>query len=141
MNQKQILEEGNNCVLKIISRNKILNALYRKLSTAIVTRGTLRKGCVLVCGQSWAKVRGLFDHNGEPIDSATPGTPAEILGWRELPFAGDEILEVESEVKSHIVFFYKQFLKRILFFRKKLILLSTLDSSRHILKKLNKTWR
>ncbi|XP_053669741.1 translation initiation factor IF-2, mitochondrial [Anopheles nili] len=68
-----------------------------KLSTAIVSRGTLRKGAVLVSGQAWAKVRGLFDHAGQPIAEVSPGMPVEILGWRELPVAGDVILEVESE--------------------------------------------
>lgn len=69
-----------------------------KLSTAIVTRGTLRKGSVLVSGLAHAKVRGLFDHNGTPMIEAAPGTPVEILGWRELPLAGELILEVETEV-------------------------------------------
>lgn len=68
-----------------------------KLSTAIVTRGILRRGAVIVGGLAWAKVRALFDHAGLPVDSAEPGTPVEILGWRELPEAGDEIIEVESE--------------------------------------------
>lgn len=65
-----------------------------------MTRGTLRKGSILVSGQAWAKVRALFDHVGSPVDDATPGTPIEILGWRELPLAGDIILEVESEVRD-----------------------------------------
>ena len=74
--------------------------INRKLSTAIVTRGTLRKGCILVSGLAHAKVRGLFDHNGKPIECAVPGTPIEILGWRELPQAGEIILEVDSEVSG-----------------------------------------
>lgn len=79
-----------------------------KLSTAIVSRGTLRRGSILVSGQAWAKVRGLFDHTGSPLESASPGTPVEILGWRELPFAGDQILEVETEKKAHSVIRYRQ---------------------------------
>lgn len=79
-----------------------------KLSTAIVTRGTLRKGSILVGGQAWAKVRAMFDHNNQPIHSVTPGMPVEILGWRELPLAGDQILEVESERKAHSVIAYRQ---------------------------------
>lgn len=74
-----------------------------KLSTAIVTRGTLKRGAILVSGLAWAKVRALFDHAGLPVDSAEPGTPVEILGWRELPLAGDEILEVESEKEASSV--------------------------------------
>lgn len=77
--------------------------LHRKLSTLIITRGTLRKGCVIVGGNAWAKVRGLFDHTGQPMDEAVPGTPVEIIGWRDLPAAGDTILEVESEKKANAV--------------------------------------
>uniref|UniRef100_A0A1A9ZFP7 Tr-type G domain-containing protein n=1 Tax=Glossina pallidipes TaxID=7398 RepID=A0A1A9ZFP7_GLOPL len=79
-----------------------------KLSTAIVKRGTLRKGAVLVSGLAHARVRGLFDHNGKPLDQAEPGTPVEILGWRELPLAGDIIIEVESEKKASSVLRWRQ---------------------------------
>lgn len=51
-----------------------------KLSSAIVTRGTLRRGAILVSGQVWAKVRAMFDHTGQPIIEAEPGMPVEILG-------------------------------------------------------------
>ncbi|XP_053682415.1 translation initiation factor IF-2, mitochondrial [Sabethes cyaneus] len=79
-----------------------------KLSTAIVTRGTLRKGSVLVSGLAWAKVRGLFDHSGQPVSEVTPGMPVEILGWRELPSAGDIILEVDSEKIAHSVMRWRE---------------------------------
>lgn len=72
------------------------------LTTAIIQRGTLRKGCVLVAGKTWAKVRFLFDENGKAVDAASPGTPVEIMGWKESPSAGDEILEVESEVHKEL---------------------------------------
>jgi translation initiation factor IF-2 len=78
-----------------------------KLSTAIVTRGTLRRGSILVAGHAWAKVRALFDHAGHVMEKAEPGTPVEILGWRELPLAGDEIIEVESEKRAHAVLHYR----------------------------------
>ena len=76
-----------------------LKPLCRKLSTAIVQRGTLQKGAVLVAGLAWAKVRSMFGEQGQPIQQAPPSTPVEVLGWRELPSAGDEIIEVDSEVR------------------------------------------
>lgn len=76
----------------------ISESLCRKLSTAIVQRGMLQKGTVLVAGLAWAKVRAMFNDRGQPIQQAPPSTPVEVLGWRELPSAGDEIIEVESEV-------------------------------------------
>lgn len=79
-----------------------------KLSTTIVTRGTLRKGAVLVSGVAFAKVRGLFDHTGKPLEKATPGTPVEILGWRDLPLAGEQVLEVESEKKAGSVLRFRK---------------------------------
>lgn len=76
----------------------ILFLISRKLSTAIIQRGTLRKGSFLVAGTAWAKVRSMFDEQGKPIQEAPPSTPVEIVGWKELPSAGDEIFEVETEV-------------------------------------------
>ncbi|NXI48954.1 IF2M factor, partial [Chloroceryle aenea] len=73
------------------------------VTTAIIQRGTLRKGCVLVAGKTWAKVRFMFDENGKAVDAASPGIPVEIMGWKEVPSAGDEILEVESEQRAHEV--------------------------------------
>lgn len=78
-----------------------------RLSTSIITRGTLRRGSILVSGTSWAKVRGLFDHAGQPMNEASPGQPVEIIGWRDLPLSGEQILEVESEKKAHSVVRYR----------------------------------
>lgn len=70
----------------------------RKLATVIVQRGTLRKGTILVAGVAWAKVRAMFNEWGQTVQQAPPSTPVEVLGWRELPSAGNEVTEVESEV-------------------------------------------
>ena len=40
----------------------------------------------------------MFSDMGTAMSQATPSTPVEIMGWKELPTAGDEILQVESEV-------------------------------------------
>ncbi|XP_043368254.1 translation initiation factor IF-2, mitochondrial isoform X3 [Dermochelys coriacea] len=73
------------------------------VTTAIIQRGTLRKGCILVAGKSWAKVRLMFDENSKTVDEATPSMPVEIVGWKEVPSAGAEILEVESEQRAREV--------------------------------------
>uniref|UniRef100_G3MKY6 Translation initiation factor IF-2, mitochondrial n=1 Tax=Amblyomma maculatum TaxID=34609 RepID=G3MKY6_AMBMU len=74
-----------------------------KLSTALVQRGTLRRGAYLVAGESWAKVRGMFDEWGKPVQNAPPGTPVQVIGWKSLPSAGDVIIEVESEKRARQV--------------------------------------
>ncbi|XP_006616504.1 translation initiation factor IF-2, mitochondrial [Apis dorsata] len=68
-----------------------------KLVTALIQRGTLRKGCLLVSGIASAKVRGMFNDSGNPILEAKPSEAVQIIGWKELPDVGDEILEVEND--------------------------------------------
>ncbi|XP_030124594.4 translation initiation factor IF-2, mitochondrial isoform X2 [Taeniopygia guttata] len=82
------------------------------LTTAIIQRGTLRKGCVLVAGKTWAKVRFLLDENGKAVDAASPGMPVEIMGWKECPSAGDEILEVESEQRAQEVVAWRTYVEQ-----------------------------
>ncbi|KAK3922620.1 Translation initiation factor IF-2, mitochondrial [Frankliniella fusca] len=79
-----------------------------KLATAIVQRGTLRKGAILVAGTAHAKVRLMFDENGQQISQAPPSTPVEMMGWKELPAAGDVVLEVESEKRAQQVINYRK---------------------------------
>ncbi|KAL1460962.1 hypothetical protein WDU94_012896 [Cyamophila willieti] len=74
-----------------------------KLATALIQRGTLKKGAVIVAGQAWAKVRAMFDASRTPLQQAPPSTPVEILGWKELPSAGDLLLQVESERRANAV--------------------------------------
>lgn len=53
-----------------------------------------------MAGKSWAKVRFLFDENGQAVMQAVPSVAVEVVGWKDLPSAGELILEVESEVTS-----------------------------------------
>ncbi|XP_028031294.1 translation initiation factor IF-2, mitochondrial [Bombyx mandarina] len=71
-----------------------------KQATVLVRRGTLRRGCTLVAGAGWAKVRMLRSAEGASIDEAPPSSPVVVLGWRELPAAGDLVLEVASEKRA-----------------------------------------
>lgn len=57
---------------------------------------------MLVAGKCWAKVRFLFDENGRAVKEAGPSAAVEVVGWKELPSAGETILEVESEVSSDL---------------------------------------
>ncbi|XP_076314547.1 mitochondrial translation initiation factor 2 isoform X2 [Tachypleus tridentatus] len=85
-----------------------LDSRRGKLSTALIQRGTLRKGAILVAGTAWAKVRGMFDEWGDHVLAAPPSTPVQVIGWRDLPAAGDEILEVESEKRAKEVIHWRE---------------------------------
>ena len=50
-----------------------------------------------------AKVRAMYDHAGNQVQEAKLSDAVQIVGWKELPQAGDEMVEVETEKKAHEV--------------------------------------
>ena len=61
------------------------------VATVLVQNGTLRVGDTLVIGDTWGKVRAMFDENGKRLGSAGPSMPAQIMGLHEVPVAGELI--------------------------------------------------
>ncbi len=59
------------------------------VATVVVQRGTLRGGDALVAGPVSGRVRAMFDHAGQQVKEAGPSTPVLIMGWDEVPQAGD----------------------------------------------------
>ncbi|KAJ3321738.1 hypothetical protein HDV06_003887 [Boothiomyces sp. JEL0866] len=70
---------------------------FGNVATVIVKRGTLVPGAVIVAGESLCKVRKMIDEHGKSIKSIGPSGPIEVLGWKDLPSAGELVLQVESE--------------------------------------------
>ncbi|XP_053986252.1 translation initiation factor IF-2, mitochondrial [Hylaeus volcanicus] len=79
-----------------------------KLVTALIQRGTLRKGCLLISGLAPGKVRAMFNDAGRLVLEAKPSEAVQIIGWKELPNVGDEILEVENEKALNIVLKFRE---------------------------------
>lgn len=66
-------------------------------ATLLVQNGTLRVGNIVVIGEKYGKVRAMFNNRGERVREAGPSTPVAILGFPEVPTAGDSFEVVESE--------------------------------------------
>jgi translation initiation factor IF-2 len=66
-------------------------------ATVIIRMGTLKVGQAFICGHFSGKVKSLIDDKGAQIKEAPPSTPVRILGFAGLPFAGDELLVMDSE--------------------------------------------
>ncbi len=77
------------------------------VATALIQRGTLRVGDVVVAGSQWGKVRALVDERNRSVKSAGPSTPVEILGLTGVPEAGDEVVTVENERRAREVTEYR----------------------------------
>jgi translation initiation factor IF-2 len=70
------------------------------VATVIVQEGTLKVGDVFVAGITYGRVRAMFDDKGRPVKEAGPSMPVEVLGFEDLPEAGDTLVVVENERKA-----------------------------------------
>jgi translation initiation factor IF-2 len=66
-----------------------LDAAKGPVATVIIRQGTLKQGQPFISGNTYGKARALFDERGKPMKSAGPSDPVEVLGFNEVPFAGD----------------------------------------------------
>ncbi|KAI1811108.1 translation initiation factor IF-2 [Poronia punctata] len=82
-----------------------------KVATVLVKRGTLRTGDFIAAGITWAKVRQLRNEAGADIEEAPPGTPVEVFGWKELPAAGDQMLQADDEDRAKTAVSYREGLR------------------------------
>lgn len=79
------------------------------VATILVQQGTLKAGSVVVAGQTWCKVRSMTDYQGKPVKEATPGMPIKVIGWKDVPSAGDEMLTATDEVRNSLQYYYPHF--------------------------------
>jgi translation initiation factor IF-2 len=71
--------------------------------TALVKKGTLKRGDYILAGTEFGRVRAMFDEAGNAVEAATPSVPVVVLGLSGAPNAGDELLAVESERRAREV--------------------------------------
>lgn len=70
------------------------------VATVVVKRGTLRVGDAIVAGHQHGKVRGLRVEGNQDGKEAGPGEPADVIGLRGAPEAGQELSTCESEPRA-----------------------------------------
>lgn len=67
------------------------------VATVLILKGTLRVNDPFVAGVAYGRIRAMFDERGNRLNEAPPSTPVQVLGFDEMPQAGDEFVVVESE--------------------------------------------
>jgi translation initiation factor IF-2 len=67
------------------------------LATVLVQTGTLKVGDTVVVGNTWGRVRAMFNDIGKRIKKAEPATPAEVLGLNSVPQVGDTLNALADE--------------------------------------------
>jgi translation initiation factor IF-2 len=69
------------------------------LATVIIQHGVLNCGDVFVSGTHFGKAKALFDENGKALKKAGLSMPVEIMGFSEVPQAGD-LFQVVADIET-----------------------------------------
>jgi translation initiation factor IF-2 len=72
------------------------------VSTVLVQSGRLKIGDVVLAGSYSGRVKALYNERGQPMQSAGPSMPAQLLGLDGAPSSGDKfnVMEDDKEARS-----------------------------------------
>lgn len=59
------------------------------VATLLVQTGTLRVGDTVLAGESYGKIRAMYDDHGDQVRRAEPAMPVKVLGLSSVPLPGD----------------------------------------------------
>lgn len=100
-----------------MARGTIIEARLDKgrgpVATVLVQDGTLRVGDIFLAGTQFGRVRALIDDTGKRIQEAGPSTPVEVIGFPEVPVAGDIFAVVNDEKRARQIAMTRQQKQRL----------------------------
>ncbi len=82
------------------------------VATVLVQKGTFKVGDAFVAGTSSGKVRLMTDERGNKIGAASPAMPVQVVGFDELPLAGDVLIAVANEKVARDISNRRKIIKR-----------------------------
>jgi translation initiation factor IF-2 len=86
---------------KRLAKGTIVEAKLDKgrgpVATVLVQNGTLRVQDMIVAGVAYGRVRAMVDDMGNRVEEAYPSQPVEVVGFSEVPIAGDIMHAVEQD--------------------------------------------
>ncbi len=82
------------------------------VATVLVKNGTLHVGDYILTGLTYGRVRAMFNEYGDRIEEAGPSTAVEVLGFNDVPQAGDFVQAMEDEKEARSIADERQTEKR-----------------------------
>ncbi len=67
------------------------------VATVLIQKGTLKLGAPVVAGETYGRVKAMFNDKGERLTKAGPATPVEVLGLSSAPQAGDKLESAKDD--------------------------------------------
>lgn len=90
-----------------LARGTVIEAKLDKgrgpVATVLIQSGTLKGGDAFVAGITSGRVRALIGDTGKKLHEAGPSTPIEVIGFAEVPAAGDTFVSLDDEKKARQV--------------------------------------
>jgi len=91
------LTANPNCLASGVVIEAGLDKTRGTLATLLVQNGSLKPGDPVVVGDTWGKVKAMFNDVGKRVKKAEPATPVKVLGLNSVPQAGDMFAVANSE--------------------------------------------
>lgn len=91
------LKANPNCLASGVVIEAGLDKTRGSLATLLVQNGSLKPGDPVVVGDTWGKVKAMFNDAGKRVKRAEPATPVKVLGLNSVPQAGDMFAVANSE--------------------------------------------
>ncbi len=79
--------------LKAVVIESTMDKKRGPVATVIVQQGTLKVRQDIQADEFTGRVKSLLDEHGKQLTSVTPGSPAEIIGFSQVPAVGSAIFE------------------------------------------------
>lgn len=70
------------------------------VATVLVQKGTLRVGDPIAAGSCYGRVRAMIDDKGRKVKEAGPSTPVSVLGFSDVPNAGEIVVSPKNEKEA-----------------------------------------
>ena len=78
------------------------------VATLLVQEGTLKTGDAFIAGSHYGRVRAMLNDRGQKIGEAPPSTPVEVVGFTDVPEAGEPFIVVSEERMAKQISLYRQ---------------------------------
>jgi translation initiation factor IF-2 len=78
------------------------------VATVLVQEGALKTGDVFLAGSHYGRVRAMYNERGERMESVGPSVPVEVLGFTDMPEAGETFIVGPEERMARQISLYRQ---------------------------------
>jgi translation initiation factor IF-2 len=78
------------------------------VATLLVQEGTLKAGDAFLAGSHYGRVRAMLNDKGQKIEEARPSIPVEVVGFTDIPEAGETFIVVSEERLAKQISLHRQ---------------------------------